>query len=401
MPPLLANGSASHEYQNMTTEDQNPRVPSPRENPYFEGHEGAESELLAATSGGRVHHAWLITGPKGIGKATLAYRFARHLLANPQAEAQGPALFAPEEAPSCSLALDPESPTFRRISAGGHADLLSVERGFMDEGKGGRGANSKDNKRRRRSEIVIGDVRKVGEFLSLTAIEGGWRVVIVDGAEDMNPSAANALLKTLEEPPNRAILLLLSHAPGRLLPTIRSRCRRLTLERLEEARVESLIARYRPDLGPDEARALARIGDGSIGQALTLADAGGLALYEELVHLLSELPRPGVTRMHGALDAIARTRDATGAYQAYEVFTDLLTGWLMRLVTARARGIEPLEIMPGENEIAARLIARADLDQWVEVWEKITRLFGRASRLNLDRKQVLLEAFFALGRTAT
>jgi DNA polymerase-3 subunit delta' len=240
----------------------------------------------------------------------------------------------------------------------------------------------------------------VGGFLSLTAIEGGWRVVIVDGAEDMNPSAANALLKTLEEPPERAVLLLLSHAPGRLLPTIRSRCRRLTLDRLDDSRVESLITRYRPDLAPDEARALALIGDGSIGQALTLADAGGLALYEELVHLLSELPRPGATRMHGALDAIARTRDANGAYQAYEVFTGLLTGWLMRLVTARARGIEPVEIMPGENAVAARLIARADLDQWVEVWEKITRLFGRASRLNLDRKQVLLEAFFALGRTA-
>jgi DNA polymerase-3 subunit delta' len=380
----------------MSIEDESSRILSPRENPYLEGHDTAESELLAATSGGRIHHAWLITGPKGIGKATLAYRFARFLLANAPTEAQtlalGPALFSPEDAPSSSLALNPESPTFQRISAGGHADLLTVERGFMDESKSGRGANSNDRNRRRRSEIVIGDVRKVGEFLSLTAIEGGWRVVIVDGA--------NALLKTLEEPPDRAILLLLSHAPGRLLPTIRSRCRRLTLERLADSQVESLIARYRPDLEPDEARALARIGDGSIGQALTLADAGGLALYEELVHLLSELPRPGVTRMHGALDAIARTRDSTGAYQAYEVFTDLLTGWLMRLVTAHARGIEPVEIMPGENEVAARLIARADLDQWVEVWEKITQLFGRASRLNLDRKQVLLEAFFALGRTA-
>ncbi len=365
-----------------------PRAPEPRANPHFEGHERAAAALEEASRGGRIHHAWLISGPRGIGKATLAFRFARHLLAGGGAAVdEAPGLFGPAEPPA-GLDVAPASPVFQRIAAGGHADLLTVERA-LDEKTG-----------RRRTEIVIADVRRVSEFLSFTAIEGGWRVVIVDGAEDMNRNAANALLKTLEEPPPRAVLLLVSHAAGRLLPTIRSRCRKLALEPLDDVTVEGLIARYRPDIEPSERRALALIGEGSVGRALTLADTGGLALYEELVRLLAGLPTPDSARLHGALDAIARTRNEAGAYQAYEVFADLLGAWIARQVRARARGLEPPEIMPGEGEIARRLAGRASLDRWVDVWEKNNRLFGRAARLNLDRKQVLLDAFFALGRLA-
>ncbi len=372
----------------MTDDGESPRVPEPRENPHFEGHEAAEKTLAEAVASGRIHHAWLISGPRGIGKATLAFRLARTLLAGAASADAGPGLFGPEEALPTSLHMDPAVPVFQRVAAGGHADLLTVERAVDD--KTGR----------QRSEIVIADVRRVSEFLSLTAIEGGWRVVIVDGAEDMNRNAANALLKTLEEPPARTVLLLVSHAPGRLLPTIRSRCRKLTLGALTDETVESLIARYRPDIAAEDRAALARIGEGSVGRALTLAETGGLALYEELVRLLAGLPEPDVARLHGTLDAIARTRNEVGAYQAYDVFTDLMGSWIARQVRARARGLKPAEIMPGEGEIADRLAARASLDQWVEVWEKITRLFGRAAHLNLDRKQVLLDAFFALGRTA-
>jgi DNA polymerase-3 subunit delta' len=369
---------------------------APRANPHFEGHPEAETELARAAASGRLHHAWLISGPRGVGKATLAFRFARFLLAGGTAES-GPGLFGPEPTPG--LAVDPASPVFHRIAAGGHADLFTLERGFMGEARR-RGGSDDPRNRRRSRDIVIEDARKAGEFFARTALEGGWRIVIVDGAEDMNRNAANALLKTLEEPPPQGLLLLVSHAPGRLLSTIRSRCRRLALGRLSDATVESLIRRYRPDIDDAEVRPLALIGEGSIGRALQLADAGGLALYEEMVRQLSGLPRPEVARLHGALDAIARTRSDAGEFEAYDVFADLLTTWLVRQVTARARGQEPTEIMPGEGEVAARLAGRASLDQWVEVWEKITLLFGRAARLNLDRKQVLLDAFLALGRTA-
>jgi DNA polymerase-3 subunit delta' len=380
-------------------ESETPRAPEPRANPHLEGHEAAAAEMLASASSGRIHHAWLITGPRGVGKATLAFRFARFLLAGGGRADDGPGLFGEEPMPGLDMA--PQAPVFQRVAAGGHADLFTLERGFVKEAGKGKAADDADDRNRRRSSVIgVDDVRAANSFLTLTAMEGGWRVVIVDGAEDMNPSAANALLKTLEEPPAHAILLLVSHAPGRLLPTIKSRCRRLALGRLPQETVEGLIERYRPDIAGDERRALAMIGDGSIGRALQLADTGGLALYEEMIRLLSGLPQPDVARLHGALEAIARTRNPAGVYEAYDVFTDLLADWMVRQAAARSRGLEPPEILAGEGEIAARLWARAGLDQWLEVWEKITLLFGRAARLNLDRKQVLLDAFFALGRTA-
>ena len=184
-------------------------APPPRANPRLLGHHAAEATLLEALRGGRMHHAWLITGPEGVGKATLAFRFARRLLAG--------------ASDSDSLALDPSHPVFRRVAVGSHADLLTIERAY-------------DPKRKRlRTQIAVDDVRKINGFMGLTAAEGGWRVVVVDGAEDMNGPSANALLKVLEEPPPRAVILMVCSAPGRLLPTIRSRCRRLRLSALNDA----------------------------------------------------------------------------------------------------------------------------------------------------------------------
>src|SRR5207249_3413997 len=156
-----------------------------------------------------------------------------------------------EEGGSSGLAIPPESGTFRRVASGGHADLLTIERAY-------------DPRRRRlRGEIVVGDTREIAAFLRLTPAEGGWRVVVVDGADEMNRNAANALLKILEEPPRRALLLLVAHSPGKLLPTIRSRCRRLPLAPLPAAIVFRLLARYRPDLPEAEAAALTALCAGS------------------------------------------------------------------------------------------------------------------------------------------
>ena len=358
-----------------------PAVPAPRENAALIGHAAAEAALLSAYNAGRLPHAWLITGPRGVGKATLAFRFARFLLAEAARGGQGRGLFA---APPASLAVAPDDPIFRRVASGGHPDLLVVERGY-------------DPRRRRlRSEIVVADTRGIAQFLRLTAAEGGWRVVILDGADAMNRNAANAVLKILEEPPERAVLLLASENPGRLLPTICSRCRRLALKPLPQSAVEAALARVRPDLGTEDARRLSLLAHGSIGRALELASAQGLALYRELFKLLETLPELDGEALHGFADRVGRF----GGEDAFALLSELMPGWLARMVALAAGGAAEAAVLPGEAQAMRRLAGRRGLDQWVEVWEKLGDLFDAADGLNLDRKQVVLNAFFALGEAA-
>ena len=266
---------------------------------------------------------------------------------------------------------------------GGHADLKVLERGWAD-----------DKKTRMRGEIPVADVREVGGFLSLTPAEGGWRVVIVDAADEMNRSSANAILKVLEEPPRNALLLLLAHSPGRLLPTIRSRCRRLTLRPLADDQVELLLRRHRPDLEAGDAAALARLAEGSIGKALGLAEAGGLPLYRDMVGFFNALPRLDVPALHQFCEAAAK---ADGAFRTV---TELFSWWLARAAAqaGRAGAGAASEAVPGEAGLQSRLVRVAGLDRWVELWEKTRDLFSRADAVNLDRKQVLLNAFFAVER---
>jgi DNA polymerase-3 subunit delta' len=344
-------------------------IPAPRENPLLLGHAAAETALLQAYGSGRLPHAWLITGPRGIGKATLAFRFARFLFA----ESSAAGLFA---APAASLALPPEHPVFRRVASGGLADLLVVERGLDPRRK------------RRRSEIVVDDTRAIAAFLRLTPAEGRWRVVIVDGADTMNNNAANALLKILEEPPKYAVLLLLSDNPGRLLPTIRSRCRRLALKPLPEAIVLEALGRYRPDLSVNDRAALATLAEGSLGRALELATSGGLLLYRTLLKLLEGLPKIEGAALHAFAEQVARADGEDG----FRLLAELLPGWVARRAASSAG-----EAGKGP---ARSLSERRALDRWVEVWEKLGQLFIEADDLNLDRKQVVLNAFFALEEAA-
>lgn len=349
---------------------------SPRTATDLIGHDAAERAFLDAWGSGRLAHAWLICGPRGIGKATFAYRIARFALAG---GGGGGGLFggAPE-----SLAIPPEHSVFRRVASGGHADFKVVERGWSD-----------DKKTKLRTEIAVDDVRGVGAFLSLTPAEGGWRVVIVDAADDMNRSSANAILKVLEEPPRSALMLLVSHSPGRLLPTIRSRCRRLMLKPLPETTVIELLARSRPQLAAEDAQSLARLAEGSIGKALALDAVGGLALYREMIGLLAEIPRLDVAALHAFGDKLGRGDDS------FRTVSELFSWWVGRAAAVAARGGQGSgEVVAGEAALQRRLVGAAGLDRWIEVWEKITHLFDRADAVNLDRKQVVLNAFLALER---
>jgi len=363
--------------------DDDPWPPPARVNPDFVGHAECEQGLYDAFHSNRLAHAWLISGPKGVGKATLAYRFARYVLSQ-GVEADAPAsmgLFgdeAPDPEPG-SLWTDPNSSVFRRIASGGHADLMCIERGLNKQGKP-------------RTEIVIEDVRGIGGFLSLTAAEGGWRVVVIDCADDMNRNAANAVLKVLEEPPARALLLLISHNSGRLLPTIRSRCRKLVVPGLSEPDMIDLLERYVPGLGREDRDELARLSEGSIGRAVDLAGAGGLNLYHDVLSLLGTYPKLDIPLLH----KLAGNWSKAGADDTFTTMSDILLGILSRFIRAQGSGQGGAMLPPSERALYGTLNSATGLDRWLEVWEKITDLLGRTDVINLDRKQVVLNVFLEI-----
>ena len=321
-------------------------LPEPRANPLLLGHQAADRVFAAAVEQGRLHHAWLLLGPPGIGKATLAYRFARRLLAG-------------------RADIGPDDPVFRRIAAGTHADLLTMER-------------SLDDKRKKlRSEIVVDEVREVSSFMHLTPAEGGWRVVIVDGAEDLNRNAANALLKVLEEPPGRAVLILACAAAGRLLPTIRSRCRRLRLDPLADADVAELLARARPDLPASEPPRIASLAGGSVRRALALADEGGVALAELAGRAVARLDRLTTEDAVASADALGREDDA------FDTFLTLLRAGVADAVRNAARA--------GRAALRDR-----PLGDWVAAWQAVGELQSATLGLHLDKREAVVQAFALL-----
>lgn len=324
--------------------------PAPRANPLLFGHEPAEAEFAAAAGGGRLHHAWLLTGPAMVGKATLAFRLARRVLAL-------------GEAPD-----DPAGPVFRRIAQGSHADLLTIERAYDDK------------RRRLRGEITVEQIRAAQRFLHLTPAEGGWRVVVVDGLDALNRNAANALLKLLEEPPARALLLLTSAVPGRLLPTLRSRCRALLLNPLPEAEMQAALAALLPATPAAERATLAAAANGAPGRAVALAQAGALALVRLADDVLAA-PPPAIPRRHEIADQVTR------AEEGFATFMELLQQGVAAGVAA-----------------AARAGAGADahgrpLEAGSELWQALGRLADETERFNLDKRSAVIVGLELLAAT--
>lgn len=342
------------------------------------GHERPVAELRACLTGGRLPHGWLIGGPSGIGKATLAYRFARHLLAG-GGEGSGDFFAGGAD----DLYVSPEHPAFRQVASGGHPDLITIERTVSER------------TRALSAVIRVDQVRQLVHFFSLTAGRDGWRIAIVDGADEMNPNAANALLKVLEEPPERALLILVAHAPNRVIATIRSRCRKLLLRPLPDEQVAAYLAGRLPDLDTGDRMALARLSEGRPGRALALAGEGGLDAYRELIELFSRLPELDYQRLHALGDRLGRREQAA----AFAVWMDLLALWLNRLVLSGA-GRGPDEAVAGEGQLGQRLLAARGLDQWLGLWEKVCRLAARAESAHLDRKHVVLNAVLAVEAAA-
>ncbi|MBV6488257.1 MAG: DNA polymerase III subunit delta' [Pseudorhodoplanes sp.] len=320
------------------------------------GHAEAEAALLRAYRSSRIHHAWLIGGPQGIGKATLAYRFARFVLAHPD-----PA--APQVAQATSLAVDPANETARRIVAQGHPDLLALERTLGDTGK-------------LKTVIAVDQVRQLVPFFGSTAGAGGWRVAIIDPVDDLNEAGENALLKLLEEPPARALLLLIAHTPGRVRATIRSRCRKLWLRPLAEtdvAKAAALTIDRTP--GDPEVAAAASAAEGSVARAIGLMDADTAKFRTRLIALLDGLPDVDARALHALGDALA-----VADQSLFEAFIDTVNGWL-----------------------AARLRVAGDRDTFARIagaWDAVNRAAALTQGYNLDRRPMIFDSFAALAQAA-
>ncbi|WP_281300939.1 MULTISPECIES: DNA polymerase III subunit delta' [unclassified Iodidimonas] len=378
-----------------------PDAHDPRHNPKLYGHERAERIILDAIASHKMHHAWLITGPRGVGKATLAYRMARFILKSNEQKSRDdpPSLFgagpndngpSPVIAPLTSLELPVDDPVFQRIAQGSHGNLLVIERGWDDRRKVMRG------------DILVDDVRKMQAFFNRTAAQKGWRLCIIDAADELNRNAANAILKILEEPPADCLLLLISHAPGRLLPTIRSRCRSLALAPVPQQKVIDALALSHPDLAANEARALAILSDGAPGWAMSLAEGDGLSLYTDLLALIRTMPGIDLVKAH----QFAGRFSLKSAEPAYQLMISLLLWWVETSVRWAAMGDSKpsadgsRDVIEGEGALRQHFVASLALDRWVELWEKMTGLISRTDAVYLDRKQVLLSLLLMLDEAA-
>jgi len=327
----------------------------PRETQQLFGHAEAERILLEAYRSGRIPHAWLIGGPRGVGKATLAYRMARFVLAHPDPASK-------EVQSARSLAVDPEHPVARRMAAQAQGDLLVLERTLNERGK-------------LRQDIAVDDVRRTLSFFGSTAGEGGWRIALVDAVDELNDFGANALLKIIEEPPPRALLLLVSHAPGLVMPTIRSRCRALNLRPLASGEVgQGVAAALARDLDAEVLEA-AELAEGSVGRAVQMLQGPALALRQRLTQLLERLPETDPLALHALGDAMAGADP-----QPLATFVDTVNAWLSERLA-----------VPQETTRMARI---------AEAWEKVNRAASEVQEFNLERKPLVFSVFAVLAETA-
>ncbi len=342
-----------------------------RSNPDFYGHDDIERALLKDYQSGRLPHAIVLAGPAGVGKATFAFRLARFLLA--ESPSQDAGLFG-EGAPVQSMHIAPEHPVFRRVASGGHADLLTIEREY-DEKKG-----------RFKNEISIEAVRRIPGFLRKTAAEGGWRVVIVDSAEYISSYNQNVLLKILEEPPTKTVLIVTTSQPGLLLPTIRSRCRVVHFDPLSKDVMTRLLERHAPGLGADDRTILETVAAGSIGAAVQYCNNNGITLYKDVMKILATVPSLDVQAVHDFADKTAKA----GAENNYDTFRDLMISLCEQQARHAMRGQAHAQDMLSN-------IRQAYSDRhFFGAWEKVTEHFHQAEVYNLDKRQAIIGAFLMI-----
>ncbi len=345
--------------------DRVPGAPHPREAARVIGQDSAVADFIAAARAHRLHHAWLISGPRGTGKATLAWSIAKWLLS----AAGTPDLTAP-----------PDDPAVRRIRALSEPRLHLVRRPIDEKTQ------------RLRAEITVDEIRRLQGFFHMSAAEGGRRIAIIDAADEMNPAAANALLKLLEEPPARAILLLVAHQPARLLPTIRSRCRELRLHPLNPQDMGRVLA----DLGLDhDAGQLAALSGGSVGEALRLAGQDGLEVYRRITGLFAEFPRMDRRAAAQIAELAAGRPGAEG--DPFDLVVTLLDRFLTRAARTGLLGPPIPEAATGEAQVLTRLAPGPEAARlWADAQARLSARTRAGRAVNLDPSALVLDMLIGL-----
>lgn len=354
-------------------------APHPRETAELFGQARAEADFLEAYNTGRLHSGWLITGPRGVGKATLAWKIARFLLSEPTADG----FFGDAPAAATSLDISRENPDARLVQSGAHPRLSVVRRPYNHDTK------------KLRQEITVDAVRGLKDFFHMSAADGGRRVVIVDAADEMNRNAANAILKELEEPPAKTTLLLIAHQPSRLLPTIRSRCRELRCGRLSPDDLHSALVQAGLDTPNSEG--LATLAEGSAGDAVRILRHDGLPLYAEIIRVLEGLPRIDRISALKLADACA----ARGAEVRFGLTLDLMDQFLARTARAGLYGEPHAQAAPHE----ARLLSRISQNEgaaraWAQLQQVLSERVRYGKAVNLDPASLILDMIFKIEETA-
>lgn len=338
----------------------------PQENHILLGHEYAEKILLDAWKNNSLHNSWLISGIEGIGKATLAYRFARFLLAADDTKKDS----------YSSLNVSESSEAFRLVARDAHPDLKVLARDYTETDRkkilkaikdGEPLASDELSTLKKSSFIKVDDVRLINEFLSKKSSHDGWRVVIVDSVDDMNSASANAILKILEEPPLKTMMILISHNPSRLLATIKSRCSKLDLRPLDDLTLASLLRRYRPALAETQVKQLVSICSGSIGKAMIYADNDALSLYANLSALVA---------CGAQFKIVELLRFCDEALENEERF------YLVQELILKC--------------LAEKLKSSSQPENVLDVWDKTLKMFDNIERINMDKKQTLINVLYNL-----
>jgi DNA polymerase III subunit delta' len=375
----MARAVSMADIEEMPESDRLDGFPHPRMTARLYGHEAKEVAFLEGFASQRLHHGWLVTGPEGVGKATLAYKMTRFLLANPE----------DRDPFGQTLDVTEDSPASRQVKVLAHPGLLVLRRPYDPKIK------------RFKTEIPVDEVRRLRSFLNLTAAQDQYRVVLIDTADDLNANAANAVLKSLEEPPARTVFILLSSSPGRLLPTIRSRCRTLDLtplnsDVLKRAVVQAISASGEDVTAPvpsgDDWLLLERLAGGSVRRVLSLQTAGGLDLQKRLEALVSSLPNIDWTAVHTLADEVS----SAAAETKFFLMQGLLSSFLARLIRAQATGTGAAS----DVVLAKRLIGEPRLAAWASLWETQASENAVVDALNLDRKTLILQTFARLEAAA-